>query len=200
MIAVIDYGAGNMRSVVKAIEHVAPQEQIILTNDPMDVSIADRVVLPGQGSMAGCMGSLSKNNLIEAVLDAALNKPFLGICLGLQALFQTSDEGGVGCLSLWSGGVKRFTSVKVPHIGWNNVYQTKPHVLWEGIPNKSQFYFAHSYYAVPTEHGDITGTTMHGEQFASAVTFENVFAVQFHPEKSAAAGLKLLSNFMKWNP
>jgi glutamine amidotransferase len=210
-VAVIDYGMGNLRSVVKAIEHVAPQAKVQLTRDAAEVARADRVVFPGQGAIAGCMTALDQCRLRDAVLAAVQSKPFLGICLGLQALFDFSEEGGgVSGLGILPGRVPRFPSdkmrdartgqaLKVPHMGWNQVRQTKSHPLWEGIADGARFYFVHSYYADAAERADVAGETEYGIRFTSAAARANIFAVQFHPEKSATAGLRLLENFMGWD-
>lgn len=198
-VAVIDYGMGNLRSVVKAIEHVAPHASVRLTSNAAEIENADRVVFPGQGAIAGCMAALDELHLRSAAIQAAKTKPFLGICLGLQALFDFSEEyGGVNGLGVLPGRVLRFQhDVKVPHIGWNQVQQTKPHPLWDGIPDESLFYFAHSYYV--GENTDAVGTTEYGLRFTSAIARGNIFAVQFHPEKSSQAGLMFLRNFMAWD-
>jgi len=210
-IAVIDYGMGNLRSVVKAIEHVAPRARVRLTSDAAEVASAERVVFPGQGAIAGCMAALDTSHLRAAVLQAVTTKPCLGICLGLQALYDFSEEGGgVRGLGVLKGSVPRFPAdkmrdaksgrvLKVPHMGWNQVEQAKTHPLWKGIPDGSRFYFVHSYYADAGERADVAGVTEYGLRFTSAAARANIFAVQFHPEKSAQAGLKLLENFMAWD-
>ena len=210
-IAVIDYGMGNLRSVVKAIEHVAPRARVRLTSDAAEVASAERVVFPGQGAIAGCMRALDASHLRDSVLQAVKTKPFLGICLGLQALFDFSEEGGgVKGLGVLPGRVPRFPAalmrdaatgqaLKVPHMGWNQVEQAKAHPLWKGIPSGSRFYFVHSYYAEAGERTDVAGTSEYGLRFTSAAARANIFAVQFHPEKSAQVGLKLLENFMAWD-
>ncbi len=210
-VAVIDYGMGNLRSVCKAIEHVAPGARVRLTAEAADIRHADRVVFPGQGAIGGCMAALGANRLRESLLEAMKTKPFLGICLGLQALYDFSEEGGgTPCLSLLAGAVKRFPSekmtdaasglpLKVPHMGWNQVRQTVPHPLWQGIPQDSRFYFVHSYYADSADARDVAGETEYALRFTSAAAHENIFAVQFHPEKSQRAGLRLLENFVSWN-
>ena len=209
-IAVIDYGMGNLRSVSKALEHVAPGAQVVVSSDPDFVSGADRVVFPGQGAMPDCMRELDSRGLRQAVLDASRGKPFLGICIGLQMLFDQSEEGGVRGLSVFDGTVRRFPHekmidssggrLKVPHMGWNEVRQTDAHPVWRGIPSGERYYFVHSYYAVPAEHRFVSGEAEYGLRFACAVARDNIFAVQFHPEKSHTAGLKLLANFIGWNP
>ena len=210
-VAVIDYGMGNLRSVVKAIEHVAPRAQVRLTSDAAEIARAGRVVFPGQGAIAGCMAALDACQLRDAVLQAVQTKPFLGICLGLQALYDFSEEGGgVKGLGVLPGRVPHFPSaqmrdatsgraLKVPHMGWNEVKQVKAHPLWQGIPSGSRFYFVHSYYAQSEATTDVAGVTEYGIPFTSAAARANIFAVQFHPEKSASAGLRLLENFMTWD-
>jgi imidazole glycerol-phosphate synthase subunit HisH len=208
-IAVVDYGMGNLRSVFKAVEHVAPGLRVVITQDPQAVEAAHRVVFPGQGAMPDCMRELDARGLRQAVLNAAKTKPFLGICIGLQMLFDTSEEGNVPGLGLLSGRVARFPAdkmvdaggakLKVPHMGWNEVKQTLVHPLWQGIAPGSRFYFVHSYYPVPREHDLIAGYSQYPFPFTCAVAVRNLFAVQFHPEKSQAAGLKLLTNFVHWD-
>ncbi|MEK7797057.1 MAG: imidazole glycerol phosphate synthase subunit HisH [Pseudomonadota bacterium] len=210
-VAVIDYGMGNLRSVCKAIEHVSPKARVQLTSDPAVIRRADRVVFPGQGAIGGCMAALERGDLREPLLEAMKTKPFLGICLGLQALYDFSEEGGgTPCLSLLAGSVKRFPTekmtdkatglpLKVPHMGWNQVHQEKPHPLWRGIAQDSRFYFVHSYYADSAQPGDVSGSTDYGLRFTSAAARANIFAVQFHPEKSQQAGLTLLKNFVSWD-
>jgi glutamine amidotransferase len=209
-IAVIDYGMGNLRSVAKALEHVAPDKTVVVTSDPAEVAQAERIVFPGQGAMPDCMRELDARGLREAVLDAAQKKPFLGICIGLQMLFGTSEEGNAKGLGFLEGSVKRFPSemkdsqgdkLKVPHMGWNQVYQQDTsHPMWQGIANGERFYYVHSYY-VQADDGAITsGYSDYPQRFTSVIATKNVFAVQFHPEKSAAAGLQLLRNFVNWTP
>ncbi|HMX15232.1 MAG TPA: imidazole glycerol phosphate synthase subunit HisH [Rhodocyclaceae bacterium] len=209
-VAVVDYGMGNLRSVAKALEHVAGGQPVVVTADPATVASAGRVVVPGQGAMPDCMAELERRGLKQAVLRAAADKPFLGICIGLQMLFQHSDEGDVPGLGLLPGQVRHFPMeamtgpagerLKVPHMGWNQVRQAEPHPLWDGIADESRFYFVHSYYVEPATPEVIAGSTLYGIPFTSAVARANIFAVQFHPEKSAQAGLRLLRNFMHWNP
>jgi glutamine amidotransferase len=209
-VAVVDYGMGNLRSVAKAIEHVAPRLAVAVTSDPAAITRARRVVFPGQGAMPDCMREMDARGLRDAVVSAAREKPFLGICIGLQMLFEQSEEGDVPGLALLPGRIRRFPAdrmrdergarLKVPHMGWNEVHQAQSHALWEGIPQESRFYFVHSYYADPGAAGLVAGSTVYGVPFASAVARDNVFAVQFHPEKSQAAGLRLLSNFVAWQP
>ena len=208
-IAVIDYGMGNLRSVSKAIEHVAPTAQVRVTDDPSIVRSAERVVFPGQGAMPDCMRELRARGLYEAVIDAARDKPFLGICIGLQMLFEHSEEGDTPGLSVLPGRVQRFAhaladaqvqKLKVPHMGWNEVEQRIDHPLWQGIAQNSRFYFVHSYYPNPGIPGLTAAISRYPTEFACAAARDNLFAVQFHPEKSAAAGLKLLANFATWSP
>jgi glutamine amidotransferase len=208
-IAVIDYGMGNLRSVSKALEHVAGGKQVIVTADPAVVAAAERVVFPGQGAMPDCMRELDARGLRPAVLAAAKDKPFLGICIGLQMLFEHSEEGNVAGLGVFSGEVRRFPDakmfaadgqrLKVPHMGWNEVQQ-KPHALWAEIADASRFYFVHSYCVQPTDASLTMGTTEYGVPFTCAVGRDNIFAVQCHPEKSARDGLQLLKNFVEWRP
>jgi imidazole glycerol-phosphate synthase subunit HisH len=208
-IAVVDYGMGNLRSVSKAIEHVAPGRTVVVTSDPSTVRNAARVVVPGQGAMPDCMRELDARGLREAVVEAARTKPFLGICIGVQMLFERSEEGGVAGLGLLPGEVVRFPHfgpagaaglrLKVPHMGWNEVQQTLAHPLWAGIPDRSRFYFVHSYYPAPAQREIIAGYTLYPFPFACAIARRNLFAVQFHPEKSQACGLRLLANFVEWD-
>jgi len=210
-VAVIDYGMGNLRSVCKAIEHVAPDATVSLTGDPAVVRRAARVVFPGQGAIGGCVRAMGDSGLRDALLDVIHDRPFLGICLGLQALFDYSEEdGGTAGLSLLAGEVKHFPmdrmvesptglSLKVPHMGWNQVQQAGAHPLWHDIPQGARFYFVHSYYAEAADPAIVTGTTDYGITFTSAAGRGNLFAVQFHPEKSQKPGLQLLANFMQWD-
>jgi len=209
-IAVIDYGMGNLRSVSKALEHVAPDARVEVTSDPEAVRRADRVVFPGQGAMPDCMRELDARGLRPAVLAAARSKPFLGICIGLQMLFERSEEGDTPGLAVFPGRVKRFAlealkdaqggKLKVPHMGWNEVRQTAPHALWRGIADGNRYYFVHSYYVEAGRPELVAGTSNYGFPFTCAVAQDNIFAVQFHPEKSQTAGLALLANFVTWKP
>ena len=201
-IAVVDYGMGNLRSVSKALEHVAPGTEVLVTAQPEVIFSSERVVVPGQGAMADCMRQLEESGAREAVLEAARSKPFLGICIGLQMLFEHGEEGDTPGLGVLAGEVPRLRvpGLKVPHIGWNEVAQARPHALWAGIPDGSRFYFVHSYYPAPRDAGLTAGTALYGRPFTCAVARDNIFAVQFHPEKSQSAGLQLLSNFVRWRP
>ncbi len=208
VVAIIDYGMGNLRSVAKAVEHVAPNAEIHVTSDPVVVSRADRVVFPGQGAMPDCMAELERRGLRKPVLEAAATKPFLGICIGLQMLFQQSEEGDAAGLGILQGEVRRFSDrmvindirLKVPHMGWNGVVHEGAHPLWNDIPSGERFYFVHSFFVAPQQAALSVGVTDYGMRFTSAVARDNLFAVQFHPEKSARMGLQLLSNFIDWNP
>jgi glutamine amidotransferase len=208
-IAVIDYGMGNLRSVAKALEHVAPGRSVLVTSDPAEIAAAGRVVFPGQGAMPDCVRELDDRNLRRAVHEAAASKPFLGICIGLQLLFEHSEEGNVDGLGILPGRVKRFphslmvdaegNKLKVPHMGWNEVRQTRSHPLWAGIAADERFYFVHSYYVEPVDNALEAAYTEYPFRFTCAVGRDNIFAVQFHPEKSQHAGLSLLSNFVNWD-
>lgn len=207
-IAVIDYGMGNLRSVWQALEHVAKGKSVTVTSDPAVIATAERVVFPGQGAMPDCVAELDRRNLRNAVLEAASSKPFLGICIGQQLLFEHSEEGDVAGLGILPGRVRRFPSgmtdtagnkLKVPHMGWNQVYQAVEHPLWSGIAEDARFYFVHSYYVDPADPALAAAWTEYPFRFASAVARDNIFAVQCHPEKSQQAGLALLSNFVNWD-
>ena len=216
-IAIVDYGMGNLRSVYQAFHHVAPDANVLIAHTPEEILTAERVVLPGQGAMPDCMKHLEESGLLEALLDAAKNKPLLGVCVGEQMLFDQSAEvransssAWTRCLGLIPGEVRRFeltgklqpdgSAYKVPHMGWNQVRQDRQHPLWNGIPDLTSFYFVHSYYVVPQRKEDIAGSTEYGNWFTSAVSRDNIFATQFHPEKSAEYGLKLYKNFVSWQP
>lgn len=201
-IAVVDYGMGNVRSVAKAIERVAPAATVRVTADPAEIRGADRVVVPGQGAMPDCMRQLAASGAKEAVIFAAAQKPFLGICIGLQMLFEHGEEGDTPGLGILKGDVPRFRleGFKIPHMGWNEVMPERPHALWEGIAPRSRFYFVHSYYPRPAEAGVVAARCDYGGSFTCAVARDNIVAVQFHPEKSQSSGLRLLANFVQWQP
>ena len=211
-VAVVDYGMGNLRSVSQAVLHVARDSafDVIVTSRPEEVAAADRIVLPGQGAMPDCMSELRASGLQEAVVEAARRKPLLGVCVGLQMLLTTSDEGPTDGLDLIPGGVHRFelagrlqpdgSRYKVPQMGWNRVDQTQPHALWQGLPDVAYFYFVHSFYARPVDPRHSAGETDYGTRFTSVLARDNIFATQFHPEKSAEHGLALYRNFLHWTP
>ena len=209
-IAIVDYGMGNLRSVAQALKQAAPEVDVAIVDQPEAIRAADRVVLPGQGAMPDCMRCLGESGLQEAVIEASRTKPLMGVCVGEQMLFDWSAEGDTKGLGLLPGKVLRFelegklqddgSRFKVPQMGWNRVYQKRAHPLWDGVPDGSFFYFVHSYYVVPAEETHIAGETDYGGRFTSAVARDNLFATQFHPEKSAAAGLRVYRNFVDWNP
>ena len=211
-VAVVDYGMGNLRSVSQAVLHVARGAgiEVIVTAKPEDVMAADRVVLPGQGAMPDCMSELRESGLQDAVVHAAANKPLMGVCVGMQMLLSTSEEGPTDGLGLIEGAVLRFqlagrlqpdgSRYKVPQMGWNRVMQSHPHPLWADVPDEAYFYFVHSFYARPSDARHSVGETDYGSRFTSALARDNIFATQFHPEKSAAHGLALYRNFLHWNP
>jgi imidazole glycerol-phosphate synthase subunit HisH len=200
-IALLDYGMGNLHSAAKALEHVGATVDI--THDPKLIAAADKIVFPGVGAMRDCMAGMREAGVDEAVKQAAFNKPVLAICVGMQALLDTSAEnGGVDCLGVFAGQVKRFpdqAGLKVPHMGWNQVHQADPtHPMWHGIAQDSRFYFVHSFYVEPQDAQIVAGTCEYGVNFAAALTQGNLFATQFHPEKSHTVGLQLLQNFVQW--
>lgn len=200
-IAIVDYGMGNVRSVQKAIEHVTPNDQVFLTDNAKLISEADRVVFPGQGAMGACMQALNEHGLVDVIKQAAHEKPFLGICLGLQLLFDHSQEnGGTNGLSIIPGDVVKFdkSDLKIPHMGWNNVKQGVDHPLWHNIDDNARFYSVHSYYVKEADPSVVAGSTDYGVDFTCAIAKDNMFAVQFHPEKSQHDGLQLLTNFVNW--
>ena len=210
VIAVVDYGMGNLRSVSKALEHVvADNQRVIVSSNREEIANAERIVFPGQGAARCCMAQLKGLKLDEVVLQAASEKPFLGICMGMQVLMAHSEENqGINCLNLYSGDVRAFADetlrsqmqqLKIPHMGWNNVSHRQAHPLWQGIEDNKRFYFVHSYYVDPDDNGLIAGTTDYGIEFVSVIASNNVFAAQFHPEKSAHDGLQLLRNFCRWD-
>jgi glutamine amidotransferase len=210
-IVVVDYGMGNLRSVAQALRAVAPEAEVLISGDPAAIDGADRIVLPGQGAMRDCMASLRESGVQEALLRAAASKPMMGVCVGEQMLFDASEENGnTPGLGLLPGKVVRFqldgqlqedgSRFKVPQMGWNQVRQRLPHALWAGIPDNAWFYFVHSYFAQPALAAHSVGETVYGQAFCCAVARDNIFATQFHPEKSAATGLQLYKNFIHWNP
>jgi len=207
-ISIVDYGMGNLRSVQKALQRVAPGDKVEVSSDPAAIRAADRVVFPGQGAMPDCMRSLQESGLGEAVEEAARGKPFLGLCIGQQMLFERSAEGETPGLGLLPGEVVGFADaadtraagLKIPHMGWNEVWQVAPHALWKGVEDGARFYFVHSFYCDPAEASLAAGRTRYPHAFTSAIARDNIFATQFHPEKSSLAGLTLLSNFASWNP
>ncbi|HEY8099765.1 MAG TPA: imidazole glycerol phosphate synthase subunit HisH [Burkholderiaceae bacterium] len=209
-IVVVDYGMGNLRSVAQALRHVAPEADVRISGELADIKAADRLVLPGQGAIPDCMRCLRESGLQDAVVEASRSKPLFGVCVGEQLLFDWSEEGDTAGLGLLPGKVVRFqldgqlqedgSRFKVPQMGWNRVKQSLPHPLWQGIAEDSYFYFVHSYYAVPDKQAHTVGETLYGAPFACAVARDNIFATQFHPEKSSTAGLQLYKNFVHWNP
>jgi glutamine amidotransferase len=209
-IVVIDYGMGNLRSVAKALEHVAGRQRVTVSADHQVIRNADRIVFPGQGAARDCMAEINRLHLDAAVREAIAEKPFLGICMGLQVLMQHSEENeGTDCLGLMPGTVRRFdralsdpdsgARLKVPHMGWNQVHRVDDHPLWQGIAQDSRFYFVHSYYVDTVSPDVVSATTDYGIRFTSVIARDNLFAAQFHPEKSQHAGLTLLENFVNWN-
>ena len=209
MIVVVDYGMGNLRSVAKALAHVAPDERVVVSSEADVIRAADRVVLPGQSAMPDCMKGLAASGLVDTVREVLADRPFFGICLGLQMLFDRSEEGPTDCLGAVAGNVVRFREeamidargerLKVPHMGWSRVRQAVPHPMWRGIEDGSRFYFAHSYHPVPADPGVTVGTVDYPSAFTCAIARANIFATQFHPEKSQRAGLTLLANFVTWD-
>ena len=215
-VAVVDYGMGNLRSVSQAVIHVAQGSgyDVVVTSDPAVVMAAERIVLPGQGAMPDCMRELTDSGLLPAVLHAAAHKPLLGVCVGMQMLLSRSEEGpsdtGTPGLNLFPGEVIRFrlegqlqpdgSRYKVPQMGWNQVHQARPHPLWTGVPDGASFYFVHSFHARPADSTHSVGETDYGQRFTSAVARDNIFATQFHPEKSALHGLAVYRNFLSWKP
>lgn len=209
-IAIVDYGMGNLRSVSQALEHVAQDGQhVVVSSDAAVIAEAERVVFPGQGAARDCMRQIKDSGLDSVVLQAAHDKPFLGICMGMQVLMAHSEENqGIDCLKLYAGDVRAFAdaslqpqmrSLKIPHMGWNGVAQKQRHPLWQSIADGSRFYFVHSYYVDPKDSSLVAGITEYGIEFVSVIARDNVFAAQFHPEKSAHDGLQLLKNFCRWN-
>ena len=211
-VAVVDYGMGNLRSVSQAVQ-VAAQDsgfEVLITSRPEEVRSAQRVVLPGQGAMPDCMRELRESGLLGSVLEAAASKPLFGVCVGMQMLLDHSAEGDTPGLTLIHGEVIKFdltgqlqpdgSRYKVPQMGWNQVFQAQPHPIWRGVPEASFFYFVHSFYAKPSDARHSVGEADYGGRFTAAIARDNIFATQFHPEKSAAHGLALYRNFLYWNP
>jgi len=202
MIAIIDYGMGNLKSVHNAFKYIVPSITSVVTSDPNVINSADRIVFPGQGAMPDCIREIEERGLKDAIINAAAKKPFLGICIGLQMLFDKSDEGDITGLQILKGSVRRFISgkdkIKIPHMGWNSVSHKNNHPLWRNISSEERFYFVHSYYVKEEESGIVQGQTEYGQTFTSAIAKDNLFACQFHPEKSGSAGLQLLKNFSSW--
>jgi glutamine amidotransferase len=211
-VAVIDYGMGNLRSVSKALEHVAPDLHVVVTDDAETIRSAERIVFPGVGAMRDCMAALEHHQLSALIREVASDRPFLGICLGMQLLLDHSEEnGGTEGLGILPGRVRQFPSplfdpddpeqsrLKIPHMGWNQVQQQMNHPLWAEIRDEERFYFVHSYYAEPETPDEIAASSHYGFDFTCALQRGNIFATQFHPEKSQHAGLQLLKNFTRWN-
>ncbi|MBP6618129.1 MAG: imidazole glycerol phosphate synthase subunit HisH [Xylophilus sp.] len=211
-VAVVDYGMGNLRSVTQAVIHAAQGSgvDVVWTTRPEEVMAAERVVLPGQGAMRDCMRELHDSGMFDAVIHAAANKPLMGVCVGMQMLLDHSEEQDTPGLGLIPGRVRKFdlagrtqpdgSRFKVPQMGWNQVAQAQPHALWDGVPDNSYFYFVHSFYAQPASALHSVGEADYGARFTAAVARDNIFATQFHPEKSAEYGLRLYRNFLHWNP
>lgn len=208
-IGVIDYGMGNLHSLAKALERVAPDQRVVVSYDAEELLDCDRLVLPGVGGVRECMKELNRLELAQLVVEASKKVPMLGICLGMQVMLEFSEEnGGVPALGLFPGSVVRFPEpaadaperLKVPHMGWNRVQQNQPHPVWAGVPDESWFYFVHSYHAQPRNPAHVLGSTEYTHRFAAAIARDNLVAFQFHPEKSQALGLTLLANFVSWNP
>ena len=212
VVAVVDYGMGNLRSVSQAVMHVAEGSgvEVVVTSKPEEVWAAERVILPGQGAMPDCMRELRESGLLEPVLDAARNKPLMGVCVGMQMMLSRSEEGPAEGLGLMAGEVLRFqlegqtqpdgSRYKVPQMGWNRVEQVRPHPMWAGVPDESYFYFVHSFFAQLSDPCHSVGETVYGRRFTCALARDNIFATQFHPEKSAQHGLALYRNFLHWTP
>ena len=211
VVAVVDYEMGNLRSVAQAVSHAAQGAwDVVIAHTPHDIARAERIVLPGQGAMRDCMQHLRDSGMQDALLAAAKNKPFMGVCVGMQMLLEHSEEANTPALGLIAGAVKRFdlqgrlqpdgSRYKVPQMGWNRVRQSRPHALWQGLADNTWFYFLHSYYAAPAKAEHSVGEADYGGWFTAAVAQDNIFATQFHPEKSADAGLHLYRNFLHWKP
>lgn len=205
-IAIIDYGMGNLRSMAKALEHVGARD-VVITAEAETVAHAERVVFPGQGAVRDCMSALQRSELVDVLCQAAAERPFLGVCMGMQALMSLSEENeGVRALDRFAGIVRHFRhlsaahqELKIPHMGWNRLLIRREHPLWRGIEDGAWFYFVHSYYVAPADDGIVLAEAEYGAAFAAAIGKENIFATQFHPEKSQRAGLRLLENFVRWD-
>ena len=201
-IAIIDYGMSNLSSVVKATKYVAPNEKVIISSDSNEINNADKIIFPGQGAAKKCMESIYDKNLAKVIRKSSQEKPFLGICMGMQVLMDHSDENsGTECLSIIEGKVEKFKSnknnkIKIPHMGWNKITKKKDHPIWHKIDEQSYFYFVHSYFIKPYEEDYILGETNHGKVFCSVIAKDNIIAIQGHPEKSSSAGLQFLKNFI----
>ena len=201
-IAIIDYGMSNLSSVVKATEYVAPNTKVIISSDSNEINNADKIIFPGQGAAKKCMQSIYDKKLTDVIKKSSKEKPFLGICMGMQILMDSSDENnGTECLSIIKGKVEKFKNsknnkIKIPHMGWNKIIKKKDHPIWHKIDEESYFYFVHSYFIKPLEKNYIIGKTNHGEDFCSVIAKDNILAIQGHPEKSSSAGLQFLKNFI----
>lgn len=210
LIAILDYGMGNLRSVAQAMKTAAPEANVQITGNPDVVRQAERIILPGQGAMPDCMAHLRESGLLEALTESAKTKPMLGVCVGEQMLFGHAEEGNSHGLGWFAGEVVRFrvedavdengAKLKVPHMGWNTVHQTRAHPLWAGIPDHTHYYFVHSYYVSPFDADLTVGESVYGTPFTCAVARDNIFATQFHPEKSGDLGLQIYRNFAQWKP
>jgi len=209
-VAVIDYGMGNLHSVAKALEHTGRVDEVRVTHEAAQIRSADRVVLPGVGAIRDCLAEIRRLGLDELITEVVRSKPFLGVCVGMQALMEFSEENdGTECLGILPGQVSFFgeslvdeasgAPLKVPHMGWNQVHQERAHPLWRGIGQDERFYFVHSYYVSAAEEHDLAASSRHGVAFAAALAHENIFAAQFHPEKSQHGGLQLYANFLEWD-
>ena len=201
-IVIVDYGMSNLSSVIKATEYVAPNSNVIVSSDFEEIDNADKIIFPGQGAAKNCMSSISKKKLESVIKKNSKEKPFLGICMGMQVLMDFSEENeGTSCLGIIKGNVRKFknlnNNIKIPHMGWNKIKKNNDHPIWNGIRDESYFYFVHSYLIEPESDADIIGVTEHGEKFCSVIAKQNIVAIQGHPEKSSSAGLKFLKNFIQ---
>ena len=201
-IVIVDYGMSNLSSVIKATEYVAPNSNVIVSSDFEEIDNADKIIFPGQGAAKNCMSSISKKKLESVIKKNSKEKPFLGICMGMQVLMDFSEENeGTSCLGIIKGNVRKFknfnNNIKIPHMGWNKIKKNNDHPIWNGIRDESYFYFVHSYLIEPESDADIIGVTEHGEKFCSVIAKQNIIAIQGHPEKSSSAGLKFLKNFIQ---